>query len=497
MSLVLQGPLALLLALLLNRQMRGQSVIRVLIFVPYVIAEVVVGTGWSLMLQSTAPLNGLLENIGLGALHSDWLADPSIAIWTLMAIITWKYIGFAVILFLAGLQGIPEELSEAAAIDGASYWQIQRRITLPLLGPTIRIWAFLSIIGSLQLFDLVYIIWGQYIAATAGTSTMATYMVANGRNAGNYGYGNAVAVVMFLISLVVALVYQRFVLRRDTAGALTEGTDADDRDDRSPSPPSRPTAARQPCRLRLGQSRRLLRRARRRRAHARAGALHHHRRLPHELADHPTRRRCPTPGCCTNYADVLRSARRSGASARTPRSSRVATTVGVVVLGLMASYVLARYSSGAGRAVRAVRRRPDVPDDGGDHAAVHRACANLGLDELLLGGIILPQIAFAPADDDHHPGAVPAAIPDEIEEAAVDRRMQPPRLLLAHGAAAGAARRHHRRHPRVHRQLEQLPPAAVHPQRRGELHAAARRAGLLVAVLRRTPRRCSPSPRCR
>ena len=101
-----------------------------------------------------------------------------------MVIITWKYIGFAVILFLAGLQGIPDELTEAAAIDGASYWQIQRHIVLPLLGPTIRIWAFLSIIGSLQLFDLVWIIWGQYVASTAGTSTMATYMVANGRNAG-------------------------------------------------------------------------------------------------------------------------------------------------------------------------------------------------------------------------------------------------------------------------------------------------------------------------
>ncbi|MBM7503944.1 carbohydrate ABC transporter permease [Agromyces aurantiacus] len=225
MSLVLQGPLALLLALLLNRPMRGQSAIRVLIFVPYVIAEVVVGTGWSLMLQSNGALNGLLEKVGLGALAQDWLSNPDLAIWTLLGIITWKYVGFAVILFLAGLQGIPQELTEAAQIDGASYWQIQRRITLPLLGPTLRIWAFLSIIGSLQLFDLVYIIWGQYIASTAGTSTMATYMVANGRNAGNYGYGSAVAVVLFLISLVVALVYQRFVLRRDTAGALTERSD--------------------------------------------------------------------------------------------------------------------------------------------------------------------------------------------------------------------------------------------------------------------------------
>ncbi|MBA8817273.1 ABC-type sugar transport system permease subunit [Microbacterium halimionae] len=223
LSLVIQGPIAIALALLLNRKMRFQSSIRVLIFVPYVISEVVVGTGWSLMLANNGALNDLLAKLGLSAYAQDWLANPDIAIWTLMAIITWKYIGFAVILFLAGLQGIPEELYEAAAIDGASYWQIQRSITFPLLGPTVRIWAFLSIIGSLQLFDLVYIIWGQYIAATAGTSTMATYMVATGRNAGSYGYGNAVAVVIFLISLIIALLYQRFVLRRDTEGAVTGG----------------------------------------------------------------------------------------------------------------------------------------------------------------------------------------------------------------------------------------------------------------------------------
>ncbi|MDO7880992.1 carbohydrate ABC transporter permease [Salinibacterium soli] len=221
LSLVLQAPIAIGLALLLNRRMKGQSVIRVLIFVPYVISEVVVGTGWGLMLQSRGAVNAFLENIGLGAFTQDWISNPDIAIWTLMGILVWKYVGFAVIIILAGLQGIPNELFEAAAIDGASYWQIQRRITLPLLGPTLRIWAFLSIIGALQLFDLVYIIWGQYIASTAGTSTMATYMVSNGRNAGNFGYGNAVAVVMFIISLGVALAYQRIVLRRDTAGALT------------------------------------------------------------------------------------------------------------------------------------------------------------------------------------------------------------------------------------------------------------------------------------
>ncbi len=223
LSLVLQGPIAIGLALLLNRQLKFQSVLRVLIFVPYVIAEVVVGTGWRLMLATSGALNDLLTKVGLESWTRDWLSDPKIALWSLMAIITWKYVGFAVILFLAGLQGIPTEVMEAAAIDGASYWQIQRRITLPLLAPTIRIWAFLSMIGSLQLFDLVYIIWGQYVAKVAGTSTMATYMVVSGRGAGQYGYGSAVAVVIFFISLIFALVYQRFVLRRDTQGAVTGG----------------------------------------------------------------------------------------------------------------------------------------------------------------------------------------------------------------------------------------------------------------------------------
>lgn len=222
LSLVIQGPIAIAFALLLNKKMRGQSLIRVLIFVPYVISEAVAGIGWSLLLGGQGAFNALMRNLHLNVLDQDWLANPHLALWTLMIILTWKYVGYATILMLAGLQGIPEELNEAAAIDGASYWQTQRRITLPLLGPTIRIWAFLSIIGSLQLFDIVYIIWGQYIAGVAGVSTMATYMNANGRVSGNFGYGSAVAVVMFLISLVIALAYQRFVLRRDTEGALTD-----------------------------------------------------------------------------------------------------------------------------------------------------------------------------------------------------------------------------------------------------------------------------------
>jgi raffinose/stachyose/melibiose transport system permease protein len=223
LSLVVQLPLSIALALLLNRRLRGRAFLRLVVFAPYVLSEAITAVIWLLMLQPDGFVDHVMKAVGLGGLVQEWLANGSVVLYSLFVVITWKYIGFGIILLLAGLQGIPSELREAALCDGATAWQATRRVTLPLLAPTIRIWIFLSIIGSLQLFDLVYIIWGQYVAATAGTSTMATYMVVEGRNAGNFGYGNAVAVVLFVISLIIALVYQRFVLRRDTEGALTEG----------------------------------------------------------------------------------------------------------------------------------------------------------------------------------------------------------------------------------------------------------------------------------
>ncbi len=223
LSLLFQGPAAILMALLLNQKMRGRSIIRILIFVPYVISEAIVGLGWRLMLQDTGAINTLLAKIGISPEPAiSWISSPKVAIWTLMIVISWKYIGFAIILMLAGLQGIPEELSEAAAVDGASYWQIQRHIMLPLLTPTIKIWAFLSVIGSMQLFDLVYVVWGQYIGSVAGTSTMAYFMAQHGRLSGQLGRGSAISIVVFIISLIVALLFQRFILNRSVDGALTE-----------------------------------------------------------------------------------------------------------------------------------------------------------------------------------------------------------------------------------------------------------------------------------
>jgi raffinose/stachyose/melibiose transport system permease protein len=221
LSLLIQLPLAIALALLLNRRMRGQGVLRLIVFAPYVLSEAITAVLWLLLLQPDGAVDELLRTVGLGGLVQPWLADRHIVLYTMFAVVTWKYIGFGIILLLAGLQGIPPELRDAAAIDGASPWQATRYVVLPLLGPTIRIWIFLSIIGSLQLFDIVWIMTG---GGPAGSSdTMATYLIDRGFRRYQFGYGSAVAVILFVICFVFALVYQRYALRRDTRGALTQG----------------------------------------------------------------------------------------------------------------------------------------------------------------------------------------------------------------------------------------------------------------------------------
>ena len=222
-GIAVQLPIALGVALLLNRRIRGRAIFRTLIFVPYVLSEVIAGVMWLLILQPDGVLDYFLQSIGLGSFVQLWLADTNVVLWTLLFVITWKYVGFAIILFLAGLQSIPEELSEAASIDGANWWQVQRRITIPLLGPTIRIWVFLSMIGALQLFDVVWIMTGGGPANSS--ATMATYMINVGFYRSRFGYGSAIAIILFAISFLAAILYQRFVLRRDTEGALTRRVD--------------------------------------------------------------------------------------------------------------------------------------------------------------------------------------------------------------------------------------------------------------------------------
>ena len=217
-SIVIQLPLGLAIALLLNRKIKGRNWLRTLVFVPYVLAEVVAGVIWRQMLQARyGLLDTMAESIGIPTPAQGFLGDPRYALGAVIVVLTWKYLGLAIVLFLAGLAGVPDELYEAAQLDGASWWQVQWRVTIPLLGPTVRIWAFLSMIGSIQLFDMVWILTGGGPAES--TNTMATFLYSWGVDRNLIGVASAASVVLFVIALVFALVYQRLILRRDLAGA--------------------------------------------------------------------------------------------------------------------------------------------------------------------------------------------------------------------------------------------------------------------------------------
>ncbi|WFE30007.1 sugar ABC transporter permease [Solwaraspora sp. WMMD791] len=220
LSVTVQLPLALGLALLLNQRLRGRAVYRTLFFAPYVLSEVITAVLFTMVFSPNRGLaNHLLGLVGLEALSSTWLSDPSTVLYSVFLVMTWKYFGFHMILLLAGRQNIPAELHEAAATDGAGGWQTFRHITLPLLAPTIRISLFLAVIGTIQLFDLVWVLTGG--GPLNASETMAVTMFQYGFRRFEVGYASAISIAMFLISLLFAVLYQRFVLRRDLEGAIT------------------------------------------------------------------------------------------------------------------------------------------------------------------------------------------------------------------------------------------------------------------------------------
>ncbi len=216
LSAALQLPVALALALLIRRNMKGRTIFRLIFFLPYVLSEVVTGVLWKFIYQpQTGLLNHLLAAIIPNFTPLGWLGDINTVMIWVFVVITWKYFGLYLVLFTAGLQNIPGELEEAAIIDGASNGQVIRHVTVPLLGPTIRLALFLSIIGSLQIFDLVWVMTkGDPVNAS---ETMATYMYKFGFQRFALGYGSAVAVILFLLSFGFSILYQRYVMRRDYA----------------------------------------------------------------------------------------------------------------------------------------------------------------------------------------------------------------------------------------------------------------------------------------
>jgi len=214
-SLVFQLPLSLGLAVLVGRDLPGRVFFRTVFFMPYVLSEVITAIMW-LFLYNPDPERGLINALLVlipGLKAQAWLANTSIVLPAVFIALTWKYFGFHMLLYLAGLQNIPVEIEEAGRIDGANSFQNFFYITLPLLGSTIRTSVYLSVLGSIQQFVLVWIM--TQGGPVNASETLATYMYRFGFVRFQLGYGSAVAIYMFLICLTFSLIYQRLTRQPD------------------------------------------------------------------------------------------------------------------------------------------------------------------------------------------------------------------------------------------------------------------------------------------
>jgi len=202
---------ALFLAILLNEATRGVGIFRTVFYLPSIVASVAAAVLWSWILNPRfGPVNGVLRLFGIKG--PSWFSDPRYALWGLVIMSTWG-VGGEMLIFLAGLKSIPQQLYEAAQIDGAGRWTRFIRVTLPMLSPTIFFNLVMSMIGSFQTFDSAYII-STARAGTIGSPMNSTlfYMLHLYRNAFGWqkmGYASALAWVLFLIILVLVLLTLR------------------------------------------------------------------------------------------------------------------------------------------------------------------------------------------------------------------------------------------------------------------------------------------------
>jgi raffinose/stachyose/melibiose transport system permease protein len=215
LSLGIQLPLSLIMALMVGRgQLPGKALFRTILFVPYVFSEVVTAIIWRYVLHpsSEGMLNVLLGNVP-GYQTIGWLSDRNVVLYSIFAVITWKYFGFYMILYMAGLQAVSKDLEDAARIDGASEPRVLRYITLPLMGSTLRLTVFLSILGSFQVFVIIWIL--TQGGPVNSSQVIATYLYKYGIKNFKLGLGSAVAFILFAITLVFSLGYQRMLMRQD------------------------------------------------------------------------------------------------------------------------------------------------------------------------------------------------------------------------------------------------------------------------------------------
>jgi multiple sugar transport system permease protein/raffinose/stachyose/melibiose transport system permease protein len=206
----LEVGLAFGLALLLDRKLPGRSLLRTFFFVPVVMSLIVVTILFQRILEAnTGLLNTFLRQAGLGALARPWLGDPATALGAVIAVSVWKNVGFSLVILLAGLQGLPHEVLEAARVDGASGWQLVLKVTAPLMRPILAITALLSIIGGLKVFDLVFIMTRG--GPTYSTEVLATLLYRQAFELNDMGVASAIAVVMVGIIMGTARLQTLFL----------------------------------------------------------------------------------------------------------------------------------------------------------------------------------------------------------------------------------------------------------------------------------------------
>lgn len=213
-SLGIQLPLAMMLAIMVGRKLRGRTFFRTVFFLPYVLSEVITAIIW-LILYNPTPSRGFINAV-LVALRLEpqaWLGNTSIVLPAIFVVLTWKYIGFHMLLYMTGLQNIPRDVEEAALIDGVNRRQMLTYITLPLLTGIIKTSVYLSVLGSLQVYALVWLMTrGGPVNAS---EVMSTYMYRFSFVRFELGYGAAVAIIMLLISLTFSIIYRRFAQQRE------------------------------------------------------------------------------------------------------------------------------------------------------------------------------------------------------------------------------------------------------------------------------------------
>jgi multiple sugar transport system permease protein len=199
-------------ALLLDRRGRFYVALRSVFFTPVVLSSVVVSIIWTRLLDQDGPLNQALRAVGVTP--PGWLSDPRYALYSLSSIICWQMLGFCVVVYLAGLQGVPTELQEAAAIDGAGPVRRFRAVTWPLLAPSLTINTVVLLISAFKVYDHVKVITNGG-PGTGTTATVAFLVLQTGFDANHQGYASAVAVVMLVIVGAATAVVLKVLQRRE------------------------------------------------------------------------------------------------------------------------------------------------------------------------------------------------------------------------------------------------------------------------------------------